>query len=218
MVDTKKPAEITSDTLIHQNGLSDNDVIDVDDEVQVANECDTPPKSTRKLSVSLRGLAIAGIVGAVAIAMGVLSWLYISTSAKLDSQAQAASDSRQAEEYAMEYAVNAAAMDYQDFGAWKVKLVNGTSPELNGKLTEAADSMEQILAPLQWQSTAQPLAAKVRSDTDGIYVVDAFVSVLTKTMQAPEGLLSTATYGITLDSNNNWQITEVGGIDSALGK
>jgi hypothetical protein len=109
-------------------------------------------------------------------------------------------------------------MDYQDFNGWKVKLVNGTSPELKDKLTKAADSIQQILAPLQWKSTARPLAAKVRSEAGGIYTVDAFVSVLTKTMQAPDGLQSTATYSITLDSKNNWQITDVGGIDAAVGK
>ena len=109
-------------------------------------------------------------------------------------------------------------MDYKDFAAWKVNLVKGTSPELNEKLTKAADSMEQVLAPLQWRSTARPLAAKVRSSAGGIYTVDSFVSVLTKTLQAPEGLQSTATYSVTLDSRNNWQITDVGGIDSALGK
>jgi len=42
-------------------------------------------------------------------------------------------------------------------------------------------------------STAQPLVAKVRSDTNGIYVIDTFVSVLTKTTQAPDSLQSTAT-------------------------
>jgi Mce-associated membrane protein len=137
---------------------------------------------------------------------------------KLDAQAHAASNRDKAEDIAADYAVNAAAMDYQDFNAWKVKLVKGTSPELKDKLSKAAGSMEQVLAPLQWKSTAKPLATKVRSDAGGIYVVDSFVSVLTKTMQAPDGLQSTATYSVTIDSNNNWQISDVGGIDSALGK
>jgi Mce-associated membrane protein len=78
--------------------------------------------------------------------------------------------------------------------------------------------MEQVLAPLQWKSTAKPLATKVRSDSGGVYTVDSFVSVMTKTMQAPDGLQSTATYSITIDSTNNWQISDVGGIDAALGK
>ena len=58
--------------------------------------------------------------------------------------------------------------------------------------------MEQILVPLEWSSSAQPLAAKVRSDTNGIYVVDTFVSVLTDE-QTPDNLQSTATYSITID-------------------
>jgi hypothetical protein len=77
--------------------------------------------------------------------------------------------------------------------------------------------MEQILVPLQWDSTAKPLAAIARSSVDGAYVVDAFVSVLTKTTQAPQGLQSTATYSITIDSNRDWLITDVGGMDAVVG-
>jgi hypothetical protein len=76
--------------------------------------------------------------------------------------------------------------------------------------------MEQILVPLQWNSTAQPLVAKVRSSTGGVYVVDSFVSVLTKTAQGPEPLQSTATYSVTVDSSKGWQITDVGGIGAAM--
>ena len=46
--------------------------------------------------------------------------------------------------------------------------------ELVKKLTDAGTSMEQVLIPLQWSSTAQPLVAKVRSTTGGIYVVDSY--------------------------------------------
>lgn len=117
---------------------------------------------------------------------------------------------------ALDYAVNAAQMNFSDLGGWKTKLVAGTSPELNAKLTKAAGDMEQILVPLQWTSTAKPLAAKVRSDSGPVYVVDCFVSVLTKTSQGPDPLQSTATYSITLDRNQNWQITDVGGIGATL--
>ncbi|MCX2929910.1 hypothetical protein ORI20_06480 [Mycobacterium sp. CVI_P3] len=175
-------------------------------------------KNPRQVSVSLRSVIVAVVICLLAGAAGVLGWLYAGARGKLDTQAREATDRARAEQIATDYAVNAADMDYQDFNGWKVKLVKGTSPELKDKLTKAADSMEQVLAPLQWKSTARPLAAKVRSDAGGIYTVDSFVSVLTKTMQAPDGLQSTATYSITLDSRNNWEITDVGGIDSALGK
>lgn len=177
-----------------------------------------PEGGGRRLSISLRGAVVGLVVAVLVAAVGVLAWLYIGAQHKLDAQSKAAADRTHAEELAITYAVSAAQMDFQDFNGWKVKLVNGTSPELRDKLSKAADSMEQILAPLQWKSSARPLAAKVRSDAGGVYVVDSFVSVLTKTVQAPEGLQSTATYSVTLDSNKNWEITDVGGIDSALGK
>ena len=48
-----------------------------------------------------------------------------------------------AEKIALDYAVNAATMDYKDIQAWKVKLVAGTSPELSKKLSDAGTSMER---------------------------------------------------------------------------
>jgi hypothetical protein len=177
-----------------------------------------PSTAPRQLSVSLRTVVVSVVICLLTVAAAALGWLYMGAQDKLDAQAREASNRQRAEDIATDYAVNAADMDYQDFKAWKVKLVNGTSPELKDKLTKAADSMEQVLAPLQWKSTAKPLAAKVRSNAGGVYTIDSFVSVLTKTMQAPDGLQSTATYSITVDSNKDWQITDVGGVDSALGK
>jgi hypothetical protein len=199
-----------------------DDDADVDNTRSVPAEAEQaaarPSKAPRRVSVTLRTVIVTVVICLLTGAAGVLGWLYMGAQEKLDAQAREASNRQRAEEISADYAVNAADMDYQDFNTWKVKLVNGTSPELKDKLTKAADSMEQVLAPLQWKSTAKPLAAKVRSNAGGIYTVDSFVSVLTKTMQAPDGLQSTATYSITVDSNNDWQITDVGGIDSALGK
>ncbi|MGV0739768.1 hypothetical protein ABQF35_25450 [Mycobacterium syngnathidarum] len=171
----------------------------------------------RSVSFSLRSLILAGVVVALVAAVATLSWLYLGARNQLDSQAAQSANDAHAEKIALDYAVNAATMDYKDLQAWHVKLVAGTTPELNKKLSDAGTSMEQVLVPLQWSSTAQPLIAKVRSSTDGIYVVDSFVSVQTKTVQAPDALQSTATYSTTIDSNNNWQITDVGGIGSAMG-
>lgn len=175
-------------------------------------------KSRARVSISVRTLVIAAVICVAASAIGVLAWLYIGAQNKLSAEARATSNKKHAEEIAQDYAVHAAEMNFQDLNAWKVQLVKGTSPELKEKLTKAAGEMEQILTPLQWVSTARPLAAKVRSDVGGTYVVDSFVSVLTKTMQAPEGLQSTATYSLTIDSNKDWQISDVGGIAAALGQ
>jgi len=170
----------------------------------------------RQISFSLRSLVITAIFVALVGAIGALGWLYIGAQHKLDVQAQQAENNAHAEKVALDYAVNAAEMNFQDLNAWKTKLVAGTTPELKDKLTKAATSMEQILVPLQWTSNARPLVAKVRSDTGGVYVVDSFVSVLTKTVQSPEPLQSTATYSITLDSTKGWQISDVGGIGAAV--
>ena len=192
----------------------------VEDDIAVSGEAPVvTPASRRRRSVTLsvRGLATVAIVVALVAAVAAMSWLYLDARHQLDAQTARSGNDAHAEKIALDYAVSAASMDYRDLPGWQVKLVAGTSPELNAKLTEAGKSMEQVLVPLKWSSTAQPLTAKVRSSTGGLYVVDSFVSVQTKTVQAPEALQSTATYSTTIDSNNNWQIIDVGGIGSAMG-
>ncbi|MGN7780676.1 hypothetical protein ACTJJE_14280 [Mycolicibacterium sp. 22603] len=197
----------------------DEDVADEQSESSASTAAtSTESGAGNRLSISVRSLAYSALVAMLAAAIAVLAWLYIGATGKIDAQETAAANEQRAKEVALTYAVNAAQMNFRDFGAWKVKLVDNTTPELKEKLDRAATDMEQVLAPLQWDSTARPLAAAVRSDAAGIYVVDTFVSVLTKTAQSPEGMQSTATYGITIDSNNNWQISDVGGIDAVLGQ
>lgn len=177
----------------------------------------TDAKAPRRLSISVRALVFAGLLAILIGALAVMTWLYLDARSSLQTQQRHADDDRRAEQIAMDYAVGAAAMDYQDLNAWKGRLVKGTTDNLKDKLTKAATSMEQILVPLEWNSTAKPLAAKVRSDNDGTFVVDTFVSVLTKTTQAPDSLPSTATYSISIDSRNSWAITDVGGIGAVVG-
>lgn len=175
------------------------------------------PRVGRSISLSVRSLVIAGVIAILAGAAITMACLYIGARGQLSAQASESANDARAEKMALDYSVNAATMDAKDLQAWKVKLVAGTSPELNHKLSEAANSMEQVLVPLEWSSTAQPLVAKVRSRSGGLFVVDCFVSVQTKTVQAPEPLQSTATYSLTIDSNNNWLITDVGGVGSVVG-
>lgn len=173
--------------------------------------------SSRRVSLSVRTLIASVVILMLVAGVGVMTWLYVGERDTVQAQQSQATNYQHAEQIALDYAVNAATMNFQDLNTWKAKLVNGTSPTLNDKLTKAATSMEQILVPLEWNSTAQALVAKGRSDTNGIYVIDTFVSVLTKTTQAPDNLQSTATYSITIDSNNNWQISDVGGIGAVAG-
>lgn len=183
-----------------------------------SNQESTEAKMRRRVSVSVRTLLLAGLITALLASVGVVAWLYLGAKAKLDEEARHAVNNSHAERIALDYAVDAAKINAQDLDAWKKNLVKGTTPELREKLSSAATSMQQILVPLQWNSTAVPLVAKVRSTSNGIYVVDTFVGVETKTMQAPDGLQSTATYSITIDSNHDWQISDVGGIGSVVGQ
>jgi hypothetical protein len=208
------------------NGFKEQ-ITDIPDAATVASET-TPaePKDAsadttsggqpRSVSLSLRSLVVGAVMVLLIAAVATLGWLYIGARDQSHAQAMQLANDSHAEKIALDYAVSAATMDYKDLQAWKVKLVQGTSPELNNKLTAAGTSMEQVLVPLQWSSSARPLVAKVRSNTGGLYVVDCFVSVDTKTIQSPDPLQSTATYSTTIDSNNNWLITDVGGIGSAL--
>ena len=201
---------------VQESGTAADDVNDSGD----ADPSDARPPGKRplgrQLSVSLRTLVVTGVVVALVAGVGILLWLYLGAQRQLDAQAREAANVARAEQIALDYATDAATMNYQDIPAWKDKLVAGTSPELNERLSGAADQMEQILVPLQWDSTARPLAAKVRSRAGSAITVDAFVSVLTRTVQGPDPLQSTATYSVTIDTDQDWQITDVGGIDAAV--
>ena len=172
----------------------------------------------RRISISVRTLVIAAVIVAWIASVGFLTWLYLGEKGKVEATAQQVANYHRAEQISLDYAVKAARIDYKDLNAWKKNLVENTTPQLHEKLTDAGKSMEQLLVPLQWNSTATPLVAKVRSNDKGVYVVDTFVGVNTKTMQAPEGLQSTATYSVTVDSNQNWQVSEVGGVGSVVGQ
>lgn len=177
-----------------------------------ASAAQKSPRQPRSIKIGVRSLVIGAVMAILVGAVATLAWLYIGAQRLLDAHATESANSARSEKTALDYAVKAATMDFKHLEPWKAALVAGTSPELNGRLTEAAKSMEQIVVPLEWTSTAEPLVAKVRSNIGGIFVVDCFVSVQTKTVQAREALQSTATYSVTIDSNKGWQIIDVGGV------
>ncbi|MEB4211086.1 hypothetical protein [Mycobacterium sp. 94-17] len=201
-------------------GESDDSGADVkpadDRDTDVAQK-DPATREGRRISLSVRSLLLGIVIVGLVAALGVMTWMYLGANRKVDAQSQQTSDNSHAEQVALDYAVRAAIMDYKDLGPWKRALVEGTTPELGKKLTDAANAMEQILLPLQWSSTAKPIAAKVRSHEKGIYIVDSFVSVMTKTIQAKDSLQSTATYSVTIDPSNGWKISDVGGIGQVIG-
>jgi hypothetical protein len=211
-LDAAKASEQDGTAASDQAGGASPERDDQDDQAPTKRKA-----SSRRVSLSVRTLVVAVAFLVLVAAVAMMTWLYFGERGKVEAQLRSADNEQRAEQIALDYAVDAAAMNFQDLNTWKGKLVNGTTPSLRDKLTKAASSMEQLLVPLEWNSTAQPLVAKVRSETNGIYVVDTFVSVLTKTTQAPDSLQSTATYSITIDSKDNWQISDVGGIGAVVG-
>lgn len=214
--DSKSSVTDDPDVVESTDGAVDDDQETDGQRTEAASEGPNNPEG-RRISVSVRGLSLGLFIAALVAALGVMTWLYIGANTRFDAQAQQTRDNEHAEQVALDYAVRAAIMDYKDLGPWKRALVDGTTPELAKKLTDAATAMEQILLPLQWSSTAKPIAAKVRSHDKGVYVVDSFVSVMTKTVQAPDNLQSTATYAVTIDPSNGWKISDVGGIGQVVG-
>ncbi|MCV7193104.1 hypothetical protein [Mycolicibacterium brumae] len=192
----------------------------VDEPASSLDEPEAAPaaRKGRSVSLSVRSLGVGALILALVAGLAVMTWLYIGAQRGAAAQVQQTGEGTRAEQIALDYAVRAAVMDYKDLGPWKRALVEGTSDELGKKLTEASTAMEQILLPLEWSSSATPIAAKVRSHQDGVYIVDAFVSVMTKTIQAAENLQSTATYAVTIDPANDWKITDVGGIGQVTGQ
>ena len=180
---------------------------------KVAGEGNTPV-GRRRLTLGIVALLGVALIAAVVT----LSILLAQKSDRVDEMNAATADATKAQNVALDYAVKAASMDYKDLGSWDKRLVEGTSPELTAKLTDAAKSMEQVITPLQWTSSASPIAAQLKSHNGSVYIVTAFVSVMTKNAQAPDGVQSTATYTVTLDKSKNWLITDVGGVDAPLGQ
>ncbi|SDU69283.1 hypothetical protein K8O93_07025 [Gordonia bronchialis] len=168
------------------------------------------------VKLGLKQVVVGLVVLGMAVAIGILGFVVADKSDTISAMQSETAAATTAEQRALDYATGAADMNYKDLGAWNSRLTANTSPELTAKLTEASTSMEQVIVPLQWTSTAQPIAASVKSHEGSVYVVSAFVSVMTKNAQAPDGVQSTASYTVTMDSSKDWLITDVGGIDGAV--
>lgn len=175
-----------------------------------------PPRARRAVSLSVVTLAWAGVTGVLVIAVVVLSLLVWDGRRDAADRDAAAADTRRAEEVATDYAVGAATVRFDDFNAWVGRLKTNTAPELANKFDATAPKLQEILTPLQWSSTATPIAAKVMSESGGIYQVDVFVDVDSSNIQNPEGARTTVTYTVTVDRDSDWHITDVGGMDATL--
>lgn len=169
-------------------------------------------------------LTLAALVVILAIAATAFGFLWLSADSERDqaradlaSVTQTQDLNKRAEDVASKYAIGAATVDYQNLGPWRTALAANTTPQLATTLQTAAVDLEQVYVPLQWQSTATPLGTIVASDKDGLMVVNVFLNVITKTTQRPQGIPSVTTYSLTIDTKQNWVISDVSSVDGSLG-
>lgn len=174
------------------------------------------PRRSDRASVPLSTVVVGLAMIAVTIAACIFGYLWLTKKNQLDEVNAAAANDRRAEQVAMDYALGASTIDVKDFPAWITRLKANTGSALAAKFDASAPELEQILLPLRWTSTAQPIAAKVMSVNDGIYQVNAFLDVRSTSAQSPEGAQTTVNYHVTVDKNAGWKVTDVGGMDGAL--
>ncbi|WP_280298066.1 hypothetical protein [Nocardia neocaledoniensis] len=170
----------------------------------------------RTVSLRISSVLVAATIGVLAVATVTFAVLYFSARSTIADRDARAADDRHAERIATDYGVGASTIDYRDVAAWFGRLRAGTSPQLAAKFDATAPQLEQILLPLQWTSTATPLSATVTSESGGIYKVNAYFTVVSTSVQNPQGAATTVTYSLTIDRAAGWQITEVGGLQNTL--
>ncbi|MFI6866755.1 hypothetical protein [Nocardia sp. NPDC050406] len=174
------------------------------------------PSTRRSISVDVRTVAFATVVAVLAVAVVALSWMLISARQDLSVRDEAAAADRHAEQVATEYAVGSATVKFDDITGWVARLKTNAAPALATKFDATAPKLEEILVPLQWNSTATPIGSTVVSRSDDVYKVNVFVDVNSTNSQNPNGARTTVTYTVTVDANSDWQVTDVGGSDGAL--
>ncbi|QLY34931.1 hypothetical protein H0264_35975 [Nocardia huaxiensis] len=185
------------------------DSADVKDSAEVKDRAAQLKSATVSIRVSTIAAVAAVVVLVVVAGAALTAWLSARGDLR-DYQARAA-DEQHAEQVASDYAVGASNIDYRDADAWLARLKAGTSTQLAAKFEATAPKLQELLLPLQWTSTAAPIAATVTQESGGVYTVNVFVNVSSTNAQTSTGGQTTVTYTVTVDRNSDWKITDVGG-------
>ncbi|UGT42628.1 hypothetical protein LTV02_04200 [Nocardia yamanashiensis] len=182
----------------------------------VAAEAKTTTPARRTVAVPFSTLLLSAGLAVATLAALVLGGFLLSARGELSDRDTAAAGATRAEQVAKDYTVGAATVNFADFTAWVNRLKANTAPALSNKFDATAPKLQELLTPLKWTSTAQPIAARVASETNGVYKVNVFLNVSSTNAQNPNGAQTTVTYNVTVDSGADWKITDVGGMDGAL--
>ncbi|MET9487595.1 hypothetical protein [Nocardia sp. NPDC006630] len=174
------------------------------------------PAKTVSLKLSTLGLAAAAVV--LIGALITVSTLWLSARGDLSDRDAKAAAEQHAEQVATDYSVGASNINFSDLNSWTGRLKANTTPALGNKFDATAPKLQEILVPLKWTSSATPVAAKVVGRDNGLYQVDVFLNVTSTNAQNPDGAQTTVTYNVTVDPNNGWKVSDVGGTALALPK
>ena len=154
---------------------------------------------------------LAALVVVLAVVAGVA--VYFATSYRDDytTLRNANSDAQRAEDVASDYAVKAALINYRDFDPWFAALRTNVDDKMRQQFTTSESVLRQLLGQLQWVSKGDLVGSDIKSQNNGVYVVQVFVDVQVTNVQSPGGVKTTALYPITVDKNKNWTITDISG-------
>lgn len=175
-----------------------------------------PAKKSRTVSISVSAVLQYALIVILLTTTIIFGFLYNASRSEIAARDTRSEDNMHAQQVATDYAVGASTIDYRNTTQWLDKLKTNTTPQLAAKFDATSQQLEEILLPLQWTSTATPVAAMVTSESEGIYKVNSFLNVKSVSAQNPDGILTTVAYAITIDRNNDWKITDVGGMDGIL--
>lgn len=169
----------------------------------------TAPASSRRPRL-LVGV-LAGLVVILAVVAGVAVYYASSYRSDYTTLRDANSDAQRAEDVASDYAVKAALIDYRDFDPWFAALRTNVDDKMRQQFTSSESVLRQLLGQLQWVSKGDLVGSDIKSQNNGVYVVQVFVDVQVTNVQSPGGVKTTALYPITVDRNKNWTITDISG-------
>ncbi|WP_299575884.1 hypothetical protein [uncultured Williamsia sp.] len=155
--------------------------------------------------------ALAALVVVLAVVAGVAVYFASSYRDDYTTLRDANSGAQRAQDVASDYAVKAALINYRDFDPWFAALRTNVDDKMRQQFTTSESVLRQLLGQLQWVSKGDLVGSDIKSQNNGVYVVQVFVDVQVTNVQSPGGVKTTALYPITVDKNKNWTITDISG-------
>jgi len=209
-VDTENVEEKTSSDSTSTPAADESAETKADEKKPAARTGDTTtPTSTRRPRLLIGTLAALVVI--LAVVAGVAVYYASSYRDDYTTLRDANADAQRAEDVASDYAVKAALINYRDFDPWFAALRTNVDDKMRQQFASSESVLRQLLGQLQWVSKGDLVGSDIKSQNNGVYVVQVFVDVQVTNVQSPGGVKTTALYPITVDRNKNWTITDISG-------